>query len=90
MHHSLTRMIFCPFSAAPGTSNNAEMDLLGSLSDSFPSNALAIVPTTSEADAYTNSAPAPAFAAAVSTPDVLNEVHIIVKMLCIFGILVLC
>lgn len=44
------------FSAAPTTSNGAEMDLLGSLSDSF-SNSLAIVPATtasSEADISTN------------------------------------
>jgi len=33
--------------AAPATANNVEMDLLGSLSDSFSSNALAIVPSES-------------------------------------------
>lgn len=62
-------------SAAPATSNNAEMDLLGSLSDSF---ALAIVPTTSvtatsEADAHTNSAPASTFVAAPSVANVVNQ-----------------
>jgi len=33
--------------AAPATTNNVEMDLLGSLSDSFSSNALSIVPSES-------------------------------------------
>ncbi|BAT82952.1 Clathrin interactor EPSIN 3 EPSIN-related 3 [Vigna angularis] len=33
--------------AAPATANNVEMDLLGSLSDSFSSNALAVVPSES-------------------------------------------
>ncbi|MED6130888.1 hypothetical protein PIB30_004748 [Stylosanthes scabra] len=36
-----------PLSAAPATSNNVEMDLLGSLSESFSSNALALVPSAS-------------------------------------------
>ncbi|KAG7995190.1 hypothetical protein I3843_01G096100 [Carya illinoinensis] len=67
-----------PVSAAPATINNAEMDLLGSLSDSFPSNSLAIVPTTSvttsyEADAHTNSAPATSFVAAVSAANGVNQ-----------------
>jgi epsin len=73
------------FSAAPATSNNAEMDLLGSLSDSF---SLAIVPTTSATttsmdDAYTIAAPAPTFAApaptfgaAPSAANVVNQVGI--------------
>lgn len=61
-------------SAAPVTSNNAEMDLFGSLSDSF-SNSLAIVPTasvttTSEADV---SVPAPNFVAAPSTSNIVNQ-----------------
>ncbi|PQP92431.1 clathrin interactor EPSIN 2 isoform X1 [Prunus yedoensis var. nudiflora] len=60
-------------SAAPATSNNVEMDLLGSLSDSFSSNALAIVPTTSptttfEPDAHANSGSATTF---VATPSAL-------------------
>ncbi|XP_030937916.1 clathrin interactor EPSIN 2-like [Quercus lobata] len=60
-------------SAAPATSNNAEMDLLGSLSDS-----LAIVPTTSvttasEADIHTNSAPSSTFVAAPSVANVVNQ-----------------
>ena len=64
------------FSAAPATSNNAEMDLLGSLSDS-----LAIVPTTSvttasEADIHTNSAPSSTFVAAPSVANVVNQVGI--------------
>ncbi|KAG2720924.1 hypothetical protein I3760_02G056700 [Carya illinoinensis] len=67
-----------PLSAAPATSNNVEMDLLGSLSDSFPSNSLAIVPTTSvttasEADAYSHAAPATTFVAAASEADVVNQ-----------------
>ncbi|KAG6663948.1 hypothetical protein CIPAW_02G057100 [Carya illinoinensis] len=67
-----------PLSAAPATSNNAELDLLGSLSDSFPSNSLANVPTTSvttasEADAYSHAAPATTFVAAASEADVVNQ-----------------
>lgn len=70
------------FSAAPATINNAEMDLLGSLSDSFSSNSLAIVPTTSvttsyEADAHTNSAPATSFVAAASAANGVNQVGIL-------------
>ena len=38
----------CFFSAVPVMSSNVEMDLLGSLSDSFPSNTLALVPATAE------------------------------------------
>ncbi|XP_028954657.1 clathrin interactor EPSIN 2-like isoform X2 [Malus domestica] len=64
--------------AAPVTSNNVEMDLLGSLSDSFSSNALAIVPTTSStatfvADPLVNSSSATTFAATPSTSNVMNQ-----------------
>ncbi|KAJ8755448.1 hypothetical protein K2173_019246 [Erythroxylum novogranatense] len=38
-------------SAVPNSSNNAEMDLLGSLSDSFAPNPLAIMPVTSSSTA---------------------------------------
>ncbi|KAK3015065.1 hypothetical protein RJ639_007035 [Escallonia herrerae] len=60
-----------PFSAAPTTSNGSGMDLLGSLSDSFSSNSLALVPattatTTSEADAYSNAASGNTFVATQS------------------------
>ncbi|KAL2950567.1 hypothetical protein AAZX31_20G232500 [Glycine max] len=37
-----------PVSAAPAPANNVEMDLFGSLSESFSSNALALVPSTSK------------------------------------------
>ncbi|TKY50545.1 Clathrin interactor EPSIN 2 [Spatholobus suberectus] len=37
-----------PVSAAPAPANNVEMDLFGSLSESFSSNALALVPSASE------------------------------------------
>ncbi|CAK7348953.1 unnamed protein product [Dovyalis caffra] len=62
-------------SAFPTTSNNAEMDLLGSLSDVFAPNPLAIMPvtsaTTSEADAQANF-PGPVFAATQSA-SVMNQ-----------------
>jgi len=38
----------CFLLAAPAPANNVEMDLLGSLSYSFSSNALALVPSASE------------------------------------------
>ncbi|KAJ7979074.1 Clathrin interactor EPSIN like [Quillaja saponaria] len=65
-------------SAPPATSNNVEMDLLGSLSESFSSNALAIVPTTStttssDADANTNSGFATTFTAASSASNNTNQ-----------------
>ncbi|KAF6161736.1 hypothetical protein GIB67_009105 [Kingdonia uniflora] len=64
------------FSAAPSTTNNGEMDLLGSLSDSFSSNPLAIMPvdsayTTSEADAAINSGPT--FVSSPPAPTVFNQ-----------------
>ncbi|KAF2302527.1 hypothetical protein GH714_037316 [Hevea brasiliensis] len=67
-------------SAAPAvatTSNNAEMDLLGSLSDSFAANPLAIMPvasatTTSEADAQANFS-VPTFAATQPASNVMNQ-----------------
>lgn len=66
-------------SAAPATSNNVEIDLLGSLSDSFSSNALAIVPTTSptttfEPDAHANSGSATTFVATPSASNVMSQV----------------
>ncbi|KAF2300123.1 hypothetical protein GH714_009267 [Hevea brasiliensis] len=67
-------------SAAPAvatTSNIAEMDLLGSLSDSFAANPLAIMPvasaaTTSEADAQANFS-VPTFAATQPASNVMNQ-----------------
>lgn len=60
-----------PTATASGPSaNSAEMDLLGSLSDSFSSNPLAIMPVlpaTSEADAHANSGLAPAFSTTQTT-----------------------
>ncbi|KAB5527616.1 hypothetical protein DKX38_021463 [Salix brachista] len=78
-----------PISAAPAatsvqtasaftmTSNNAEMDLLGSLSDVFTPNPLAIMPapsvmTTPEADAQTNFSGS-TFAATQSASNVMNQ-----------------
>ncbi|GAV90445.1 ENTH domain-containing protein [Cephalotus follicularis] len=63
---------------SPTTSNNAEMDLLGSLSESFSSNALAIMPatavtSTSDVDAIASSGPAPTFAAVQSASNVTNQ-----------------
>ncbi|KAL2485408.1 Clathrin interactor EPSIN 2 [Abeliophyllum distichum] len=60
-------------SAAPTTSGGAQMDLLGSLSESFSSNSLALVPatqqtTTSEADASENSSHGHAFLATSTQP----------------------
>ncbi|KAM7487046.1 hypothetical protein LguiA_003055 [Lonicera macranthoides] len=67
------------FSAAPPTSNGAEMDLLGSLSDSFSSNSMAIVPattttdTTAETDAFANSGSGQTFLATSSASTVPNQ-----------------
>lgn len=65
------------FSAAPVTSNNAEMDLLGSLSDSLAIVPTASVTTASEADIHTNSAPSSTFVAAPSVANVVNQVGIV-------------
>ena len=67
-------------SAFPTTSNNAEMDLLGSLSDVFSPNPLAIVPVTSatassEDDAQANFSGS-TFAATQSASNVMNQVSI--------------
>ncbi|KAJ6941274.1 clathrin interactor EPSIN 2-like [Populus alba x Populus x berolinensis] len=64
-------------SAFPTTSNNAEMDLLGSLSDVFAPNPLAIVPVTSaisssEADAQASFSGS-TFAATQSASNVMNQ-----------------
>lgn len=63
--------------AAPSTSNNAEMDLLGSLSDVFSPSPLAIMPPSSgtadvEVDAMKTASAAP-FTAASSENIVLNQ-----------------
>ncbi|XP_054805746.1 clathrin interactor EPSIN 3-like isoform X2 [Prosopis cineraria] len=63
-------------SAAPAASKNVEIDLLGSLSESFSSNTLALVPatpatTTPEANA--NGGSATPFAAAASGPNNINQ-----------------
>ncbi|GLT96755.1 hypothetical protein SLE2022_143580 [Rubroshorea leprosula] len=61
--------------AAPTASTTAEFDLLGSLSDSFSSNALAIVPTSStgEIDAHANPAAVPTVNASQSATSVANQ-----------------
>ncbi|XP_047331449.1 clathrin interactor EPSIN 2-like [Impatiens glandulifera] len=62
------------FAPAPSVSSNgAEIDLLGSLTEAFSSDALAVVPVTavyaaSEADAFSNHGPVPTFAASQSPP----------------------
>ncbi|PIN21712.1 Equilibrative nucleoside transporter protein [Handroanthus impetiginosus] len=73
------------FSAAPTTSNGTasaasavEMDLLGSLTESFSSNSLALVPAsqpeiTSEANASGNSTSGPPFVAAPPTSMINNQ-----------------
>ena len=94
MHHFWNLMLFMfLLTAAPAatsvqtasaftmTSNNAEMDLLGSLSDVFTPNPLAIMPapsvmTTPEADAQTNFSGS-TFAATQSASNVINQVSII-------------
>ncbi|XP_050372730.1 clathrin interactor EPSIN 2 [Argentina anserina] len=69
---------FGSVSAAPTTSNNAEMDLFGSLSESFSSNSLAIVPTTSatttsEVDGLVNSVPVTTYMATPPAANVMNQ-----------------
>jgi epsin len=94
MHHFWKLMLFMFLLTAPPTatsvqtasaftptSNNAEMDLLGSLSDVFTPNPLAIMPvtsatTTSEADSQTNFSGS-MFAATQSPSNVMNQVSII-------------
>ncbi|KAG5543357.1 hypothetical protein RHGRI_016177 [Rhododendron griersonianum] len=66
-----------PFSGLPVTSNGAEMDLLGSLSDSF-SNPLAIMPVTSgtaatDDNASANFSSGPTFGATPSASSVTNQ-----------------
>ncbi|XP_044466057.1 clathrin interactor EPSIN 2-like isoform X2 [Mangifera indica] len=63
---------------APTTSNNVEMDLLGSLSDSFSSNTLAIMPPmpatpSNEADAHANASSIQTFAATQSPSNMMNQ-----------------
>lgn len=63
---------------APTTSGNAEMDLLGSLSDSFSSNPLAVMPATltttvSEVDASANFSTGTTFAAAPSASQPFDD-----------------
>ncbi|WJZ87977.1 hypothetical protein VitviT2T_007318 [Vitis vinifera] len=67
-----------PVSAVPATSISPEMDLLGSLSESFSSNSLALVPsgpatTTSEAAVLGNAGSAPASAAMPSGSAVMSQ-----------------
>ncbi|KAJ4723183.1 clathrin interactor EPSIN 2-like [Melia azedarach] len=64
--------------AAPTNLNGPEMDLLGSLSDSFSSNSLAIMPaepatSTVEADGFANSGSASTFNATQSGSNVMNQ-----------------
>ncbi|KAL6344432.1 hypothetical protein AAG906_039688 [Vitis piasezkii] len=66
------------FLAVPATSISPEMDLLGSLSESFSSNSLALVPsgpatTTSEAAVLGNAGSAPASAAMPSGSAVMSQ-----------------
>ncbi|RVW67481.1 Clathrin interactor EPSIN 2 [Vitis vinifera] len=66
------------FLAVPATSIGPEMDLLGSLSESFSSNSLALVPsgpatTTSEAAVLGNAGSAPASAAMPSGSAVMSQ-----------------
>ncbi|KAL3507146.1 hypothetical protein ACH5RR_032528 [Cinchona calisaya] len=73
------------FSATPTTSNviasatsgGAEVDLLGSLSESFSANSLALVPTTAfpaaSEDVHVNPGSGPAFVAASSASSVSNQ-----------------
>ncbi|KAF7837104.1 clathrin interactor EPSIN 3-like isoform X1 [Senna tora] len=65
-----------PTSAASATSNNVEMDLLGSLSESFSTNALALVPATSATttpEVNANGSSAAPFAAAASGSNNINQ-----------------
>lgn len=69
---------FLVWSGAPVSSNGAEMDLLGSLSDSF-SNPLAIMPVTSgttatDGNASVNFSSGPTFGATPSASSVTNQV----------------
>ncbi|KAL6976044.1 hypothetical protein U1Q18_024838, partial [Sarracenia purpurea var. burkii] len=66
-------------------SNGAEMDLLGSLLESFSSNALAIMPVTSgttdfEGNSSANFSSGPTFAATQSASPVTNQVGLVLVM----------
>ncbi|KAL5703049.1 hypothetical protein ACHQM5_028191 [Ranunculus cassubicifolius] len=62
-------------STSPPATQNGEVDFLGSLSDSFSSNALALMPVTStpEADVPITSSSGPTFVALSSASTVLNQ-----------------
>ena len=70
------------YSAAQTTSSAAEVDLLGSLSESFSSSPLAIVPVTATTtasgdDASANFNSAPSFSVAQSASTVTNQVGLL-------------
>ena len=69
-------LVFIFLSAAPAASNNVEMDLLGSMSESFSSSALALVPAAavSEGDVNGNSGSAAGFTVA---PSASNQVGMV-------------
>lgn len=74
-------MVLLLFWLAIPVTNNAEMDLLGSLSDSFASNSLAVVPSTSpyatsEVETYVNSGSTPTGAAAAA-PSNFSQVGMV-------------
>ena len=65
------------FLAAPATTSNVEMDLLGSLSDSSSSNALSLVPAASATAAPdANAGSTASFAAAPSGSNNFDQVGI--------------
>lgn len=77
------RVLSSLWTAVPATSISPEMDLLGSLSESFSSNSLALVPsgpatTTSEAAVLGNAGSAPASAAKPSGSAVMSQVNLII------------
>ncbi|XP_027348930.1 clathrin interactor EPSIN 2-like isoform X2 [Abrus precatorius] len=59
--------------SAPATSQNIEMDLLGSLSDSFSSDALSLVPASATAAPDANAGSTASFAALSSGSDNFNQ-----------------
>lgn len=68
--------------SGPTNLGGAEMDLLGSLSDSFPTNSLALVPAASaafETDASGMSSSGPTFASSVPANQVGLVVFLFLK-----------
>lgn len=83
--YSIFMISLCFLLAAPAPANNVEMDLFGSLSESFSSNALALVPSTSKittSQGNANLDSTASFALPPSASSNFNLVWICVSLYC--------